>query len=248
MGMNIWTPDPKTVAGWLIEIPVRTPNLPANLWVHWSGMSFDWGGFPPVMHNGDWHDASGFALTSVPAGDSVLAGQANIGVAAAHREEQGLFDTDDWGMAMDAVAPLAGRVDGPGGVVFPFTMRTLGNCWPVGLTLTIDLLVLRTSLIPETPPPYGQRPKPSHWHDKILQRAKYADELKGLSDRAKTLQHMIADLDAALEQPSAFGVPRRSNVGLSLTLTSPPRPVWREPKPASVEPPPKPPRKPRKRN
>ena len=46
-----------------------------------------------------------------------------MGIAAAHREEQGLFDTDDWGMAINGVRSLPSRVDGPGYVSLPVSFR-----------------------------------------------------------------------------------------------------------------------------
>jgi hypothetical protein len=231
---NIWSPDPLPVVGWMIEVPIRTPDLPANLWVHWSGISKDWRGFPPDIKNGDWHNASGVLVAPVAAGDSVLAGQACMGIAAAHREEQGLFDTDDWGMAVNGVGSLPSRVDGPGNVILPVSFATLGNCWPVALALVIDLLVLRPSSVPLNPVPYGQRPKRESWRDKIAQRTKFIDQLKSDSDRAKVLQQLLAELNeaASVEEnkaAAASGLPRRAVVGLSMSLTSPIAPVWRPP-------------------
>ena len=186
--IQVWAPD-SNARDVLLEIPIRTPHSPANLWIHWSGLAADWAGFPPDVKTGDWHRAPGIVTVPVHAGDKVIAGQASVAISAAHREEQGLLRTDDWGMAIDSVVPISGHVEGPGTVVFAASFATLGNCWPVGVTLTIDLLVLRSSLLPITPPPYGDPPKPTPGvHDRVRDtiddRAAHVADFKRVNARA----------------------------------------------------------------
>ena len=46
----------KAGGGWLLEVPIRAPGLPVNLWVHWSGLAVNW---PPRFfgypQEGYWH-------------------------------------------------------------------------------------------------------------------------------------------------------------------------------------------------
>lgn len=159
-----WSPDAsRSAPGWVIEVPVRAADLPANLWLHWSGLTSNWGAFPEGTENADWHRKTLTVFTTLAPGDLALAGQASLAISSAHREEQGLVDTDDWGMAAaDWVAPLQAPVVGPNLVVFGGQISTRGKCWPVGISGTIDLLILRSSLVPAEPPVHGApRPKNS---------------------------------------------------------------------------------------
>jgi hypothetical protein len=219
---NIWTPDDSQAAP--LEIPIRTPHSPANLWVHWSGLCADWAGFPPTAKNGDWHRGPGLITAVVNAGDKVLAGQASLGLSSAHREEQGLFDTDDWGMAIDSVVPLTGTIEGPGAVSFAVSFATLGNCWPVGVALTVDLLILRSSLVPATPAPYGEPPKRvPRVRDRVDERAAFAAELERISARAVELKQLLETdrtQDVLPELRATIG-PNRSLMGISMALAAP---------------------------
>ena len=82
MAAHIWSPNPTAMEGWMIETPIRAKGSPANLWVHWAGLSADWDNFPPDVRNGDWHSAMGVMTVAVPAGDTVLAAQGSLGIAA----------------------------------------------------------------------------------------------------------------------------------------------------------------------
>jgi hypothetical protein len=225
--MPIWQPDNAAVEGWMIEVPVRSPNLPVNLWVHWSGLATNWAGFPPVLTDGDWHRVFGILTVPVPDGDTVLAGQGSLSIASAHREETSLFNTDDWGMALDSVGVLPSPVQGVGNVLLPTSFAVLGNCWPVAVALNVDLLVLRTSLIPATAQPYGQRPKPKL--DLTSDRAKLVTGLARVSQLSGKIKDLISQLDEAsaalqesLPEPlsPAPDLPRRSTVGLSFSAAS----------------------------
>jgi hypothetical protein len=242
---NFWVPDSTTIDGWMIETPIRSPDLPVNLWVHWSGISKDWGGFPPALTDGDWHDGSGVLVAPVALGDTVLAAQGAVGLAAAHREETSLFNTDNWGMAVDSVGRLQAPVVGQSSVVLALSLRTLGNCWPVALALTVDMLVLREALVPQTPLPYGQRPKPGRsLRDRIVQRETYLEELRSVSERRKVLKRLLKTLDqeAVEGPPPQLGLPRRATMGLTMSLTAPLAPARRPPEPQKP-----PPDKPRRR-
>ena len=238
---NFWVPDSTTIDGWMIETPIRSPDLPVNLWVHWSGISKDWGGFPPALTDGDWHDGSGVLVAPVPAGDTVLAAQGAVGLASAHREETLPGNTDDWGMAVDSVGRLPAPVVGQTSLVLALSLRSLGNCWPVALALTVDMLVLRESLVPQTPLPYGQRPKPGRGlTDRITQRDAYLEELRSVSERRKVLKHLLKALDReALDgPPPQLGLPRRATIGLTMSLTAPLTPARhpQQPDPARPRP------------
>jgi hypothetical protein len=237
--MPVWYPDPHPIDGWMTEVPIRSASLPANLWVHWSGICKDWEGFPQGTQNGDWHSAGGILTGAVAAGDTVVAGQASLSLAGAHREEQGLFDTDDWGMALDSVGRLAVPIVGPASAVFGIALRTRGLCWPVAVAATIDLLVLREALIPATPTPYGQRPPPRRivGRDKLVLHDAYTRELEGLSDRTKVLKQLLKELDdePAVAAPPT-GLPRRATMSLAMSLTSPLVPTCAPPKPPKEKP------------
>jgi len=120
------------------------------------------------------------------------------------------------------------------------------------VAVTVDMLVLRESLIPQTPLPYGQRPKPGiRLRDKILLRETYLEELRGVTARRKVLKRLLKALDEeTLEaEPPPPGLPRPASTGLTLTMTTPLVPVRRRPAPGAETPPPERPRpdKPRRR-
>ena len=228
----LWAPDANPIEGWLIETPIRSATTPANLWVHWAGIAKNWGGFPPVLTDGDWHDASGYLMASVPLGDVVLRAQGAMGLAGAQREIATLFNTDDWGMAVDSVQAVNGPIVGNEGVLLPVSMRTLGRCWPTALTLTIDMLVLREALIPQTPLPYGERPKPRmRFSDRLKERDGVIASLLSLSSQKAALKTRLKALDQEIaaepDPPSSPppnlspSLPRRATMGLSLSMTPP---------------------------
>ncbi len=228
--MPIWQPDSNAVDGWVIEVPVRSPTLPVNLWIHWSGISADWSGFPPVLTDGHWHDLPGILTAPVSAGDKVLAGQGSMSIASAHREETSIGNTDDWGMALDSVGFLTAPVEGPGTVALPVRIATLGNCFPVAVAITVDLLVLRTSLIPATPAPYGQRPKPNPFAGLVKDRIKDAViQLARVSQLAGEMKELLSHLEQTSGAPlkpidevtPPLGLPRRMQVGLSAAFPTP---------------------------
>lgn len=246
--MPIWQPDSNSVDGWVIEVPVRSPDLPINLWIHWSGLSADWSGFPPVQTDGHWHDLPGILTAPVSAGDKVLAGQGSMSIASAHREETSIGNTDDWGMAIDSVGWLTAPVEGPGTVILPIRIATLGNCFPVAVALTVDLLVLRTSLIPATPLPYGQRPKPDPFAGLFKDRIKDVITSKSLSRLAGQMKDVLSELEqtseallrASLPDPRPLGMPYRMQVGLSVSSAAPvqaERSVTKDPAPEPKSPP-----------
>jgi hypothetical protein len=145
---------PTNVVGFVLEIPIRGVGIPANLWVHWAGNCTFPGGFPPLLTDSDWHPMDSYVITAVADTDVVLAGQASVELSWAHREETSAFNTDNWGMAFDSLPANAG-------VVFPLSVSTRGNCFPIGAAARVDLLVMRPSLIPPVPPPYGTYPNKS---------------------------------------------------------------------------------------
>ena len=108
-------------------------------------------------------------------------------------------------------------------------MATLGNCWPVGVAITIDLLVLRTALIPATPRSYGEHPKRPVWRERIVQRVAHIDSLRGREERVQVLQQLAEEMQTESEQtPPATFLPRRTSMGLSIDLKAPLTPRRRE--------------------
>jgi hypothetical protein len=193
----------------------------------------DWSAFPPFFTDSEWHDQYGLLVAAVPAGDTVLAGQGSVSIATAHREETSLGNTDDWGMAMDSVGGLPGPVEGVNSVALQVRFSTLGNCFPVSVALTIDLLVLRTSLIPATAAPYGQRPKPNRFgglpSDAIKavddNRLKLIDDLQHVNHLAGKIKNLLLQMEetsddlmkSALRSAQPVASPRRATVGLSFS-------------------------------
>ena len=236
--MTVGSPDPTAVEGWWVETPIRAQGSPANLWVHIAGLSTDWAGFPTNASD-EWRTFPGIVTVDIPAGDTVLAGQGSLGISGAHRQRQDLLDTDDWGMALDNVASLRGRFDGPGTLALQAQFRTLGACWPVGVAVTVDLLVLRPSLIPATPLPYGQRPPRNRLLDQVAKQRAYMEELASLSARTKVLKSLLReglrDEGAAVfDKPPREPVPSRglgrgATVGLTMTLSGSSTPSDRPP-------------------
>ena len=202
--MTIWMPDASAVGkaygGWLLEVPIRAPGLPVNLWVHWSGLTVNW---PPFFfgstQNGDWNRERGIVSTQVAEGDVALAGQATLGLSAVRRNTQGLFDTDDWGAScIDWLDPLPAPVAGPNWAVFAGQMAHRGKAWPGGISGTIDLLVLRTSLIPAVPPVHGATP-PAHQQ----LGASTVMKADALNDTRAALRRQLTELLATLETDTA---------------------------------------------
>jgi hypothetical protein len=236
-----WLPDPKTVAGGYLEIPVRAPGLPANLWVHWARNIDYWAGFPPSLTSGDWHRFPVPMIAPVSTGDTVLAGQASVAISIAHREETGpLGRTDNWGMAVDSVAPLTSPVVGPAWVIFPASFAYLGNCWPAGIWLNIDLLVLRESLIPPVPPPYGTPRRLG----RAGQLAHLEADLSQLAHRLATLRERTDELEVAvdIESRSPGARLQSATFGTSSVLPKPPfiqltRTALPQPPPTTTQPP-----------
>jgi hypothetical protein len=156
----IWVPITSDSA-WL-TMPARSPNGPSNLWLHLSGLTANWQDLSASdANNSDWKDISGPLAINVQSGDTVLAAQAVVSLASAQRETNSAFEfaqTDHWGMAVDGVRPFIGSFDGGGAMSLPVSMRFMGRCFPQALAYSIDLLVVRAALLPETPRPYGERP------------------------------------------------------------------------------------------
>src|SRR5450755_2745265 len=190
----------KAGGGWLLEVPIRAPGLPVNLWVHWSGLAVNW---PPRFfgypQEGDWHRERATVSTQVAEGDVALAGQATLGLSAVRRDTQGLLDTDDWGVScIDWLDPLPAPVVGPNYAVFSGQMAHRGRAWPGGISLTIDLLVVRKSLIPAVPPVHGATP-PAH-QQLGASTVKKAD---AVNDTRAALRRQLTELLATLETVTA---------------------------------------------
>lgn len=202
--MTYWMPDAsaatKAGGGWLLEVPIRAPGLPVNLWVHWSGLTVNWpANFFGYFQNGDWDRERATVITQVAEGDVALAGQATLGLSAVRRDTQGLLETDDWGVScIDSLDPLPAPVVGPNWAVFSWQMAHRGRAWPGGISGTIDLLVVRKSLIPAVPPVHGATP-PAH-QQLGASTVKKAD---ALNDTRAALRRQLTELLATLETDTA---------------------------------------------
>jgi hypothetical protein len=157
--LSLWSPDANPP---MLEIPVRAPGLPVNLWLHQEFIveNFsEWQNFLDSDHNASFkREVDPIIVAPLAVGDTALVGQATVSLAQIRRVEQGVFDTDDWGVSMaDWVMPLAAPVVGPATPVFHCQAVSRGKSLAVGATITVDLLVVRASLLraPPTDPGPG---------------------------------------------------------------------------------------------
>jgi hypothetical protein len=105
----------------------------------------------------------------------------------------------------------------------PVQLAVMGLCWPVAVALVLDLLVLRTSMIPPVAAPYGQRPTPT---PRSSDRVKLVDDLRRVDRLAGEIKEVLSHLEAtsaAVPQPvrqaatAAPGLPRRVSIELSVS-------------------------------
>jgi len=196
---GVWSPSQPVIAGWKLEVPARAPGLAANLWVHFAGNTSDSAGFPPVLSDAEWHRGPLYAYVPVAPNDTVLAGLASVAIAGAKREETGLFNSDDWGLAVESLAPLQTPIVGPTTAVFVGQMATLGNCWPVGLWLVADLLVLRSSIVPAVPPVHGTYPKVPGYMRPFGSLRDLAGQLVHLANQqSDVLRKLVTEIEAGV--------------------------------------------------
>jgi hypothetical protein len=193
-GWNIWLPS--SAVGTTLEIPARAPGLPANLWIHVAVDTTNWGGFPQGTANSDWKRSIVTVELNVEPGDTPVASVCCMGLAGVRREEQGLFDSDDWGVALDSLGPA-----GPAALSFFGDFAVAGKSWAGGIWVLADILVLRPSLIPPVPLPYGtysQSSNPFTWHpDKYVHLVK---NIKGLTnDQMTELRRLNGELQSLLD-------------------------------------------------
>jgi hypothetical protein len=202
--MTNWMPDAnaatKAGGGWLLEVPIRASGLPVNLWVHWSGLTANW---PPYFfggtQNSDWDRETTTVMAPIAEGDVAVAGQATLGLSAVRREEQGFLDTDDWGVScIDSLDPLQAPVVGPNWAVFSWRMAHRGKAFPGGISGTIDLLVLRKSLIPAVPLVHGAPPRV---HPQMS--ASTIKKTDAVNDTRAALRRQLFELLAAIETDTA---------------------------------------------
>ena len=183
--------------GTSIQIPARAPGLPANLWIHYAFNQTDWSDFPSNgKSRSDWSRTTVMGGVGVEPGDIPVASLCCLGIAGIQRETQGIFDTDDWGVAFDTFAPSA-----PASLQFVGEMATSGKCWPGGIWVAADVLVLRPSLIPAVPVPYGTYPAPSSrlkWgFEAYIALVRKFPHLTG--DERKQLRQMNIELEELLD-------------------------------------------------
>ena len=120
-GWNVWTTV--ETMGTSIQIPARAPGLPANLWIHYAFNQTDWSDFPSNGElRSDWSRTTVMGGVGVEPGDIPVASLCCLGIAGIQRETQGIFDTDDWGVAFDTFAPSA-----PASLQFVGEMATSGK-------------------------------------------------------------------------------------------------------------------------
>ena len=194
-GWNVWTTV--ETMGTSIQIPARAPGLPANLWIHYAFNQTDWSDFPSNGElRSDWSRTTVMGGVGVEPGDIPVASLCCLGIAGIQRETQGIFDTDDWGVAFDTFAPSA-----PASLQFVGEMATSGKCWPGGIWVAADVLVLRPSLIPAVPVPYGTYPAPSSrlkWgFEAYIALVRKFPHLTG--DERKQLRQMNIELEELLD-------------------------------------------------
>jgi hypothetical protein len=211
-GWNVWTTV--ETMGTSIQIPARAPGLPANLWIHYAFNQTDWGGFPSNGESrSDWSRTTIMGGVGVEPGDIPVASLCCLGIAGIQRETQGIFDTDDWGVAFDTFAPSA-----PASLQFVGEMATSGKCWPGGIWVAVDVLVLRPSLIPAVPVPYGTYPAPSNrlkWpFETYIALVRNFPRLTG--DERKQLRRMNIELEELMDaDDQALAEPEKTAVKLA---------------------------------
>lgn len=236
----LYTPSGSSLPISSVEIPVRSPTLPINLWIRTSWIGADWSDFPSDTRNANWRGMPTTIYQQISAGDTVLAGQATVSVAAVKREEQGIFDTDDWGVAFDELAPLAQPVEGPGIVQFLGHGAILGKSWPTGVAITTDLLVLRSSLIPAKAPPYGHRAKTIEISDVIRDHPNVTESLRQLNADLKNVVDWLdskrGDFRPVSKPPEQPIMPPKVIFGPQETTLKYCRPNESEPPPATKSP------------
>jgi hypothetical protein len=218
-GWDIWVPP--STAGTSIEIPARAPGSPANLWIHFAMNATEWSGFPSEgVSQGDWSRSTIMAEVFVEPGDIPVASVCCIGLAGIHREQQGIFDSSTWGAALDSMAPVA-----PGALQFSGGFATAGKSWPGGIWLLADVLVLRPSLIPPVPLPYGTYPPPSpHWiwpfqkYVQLIGNIQHltSDQLTLLRRLNLELQDLLASYDLRKTEASQRPVTRPAKLSLKI--------------------------------
>lgn len=226
MGWTIWVP-PATMSattGTSIEIPVRAPGLPANLWIHFAVDQTDWGGFPSEgVSQGDWTRSTIIGEVPLESGDIPVASLGCIGLAGIRRETQGIFDSSVWGVALDSFAPTS-----PGALSFSGDFARAGKSWPGGIWLLADVLVLRPSLIPPVPIPYGTYPPPSHhWNWQVEKYINLVRNIQHLtSDQMMLLRRLNIELQELLvsddsEKTDVSQRPKIKAAKLSLRMITP---------------------------
>lgn len=191
--MNIFVSE---AIGQSIEVPVRAPGSPANLWIHFAFNATNWSGAPIGPVESDWRRQTLMAPLALEPGDVPIASLGCVGVAGIQRDTQGLGNTDDWGVAFDTFAATP-----PALLEFFGDMAVLGHCWPYGLWVSFDVLVLRPSLIPAVPVPYGTYPAPSNrfkWSfETYINLVRKFPRLTG--DERKQLRQMTIELEDLLD-------------------------------------------------
>ena len=192
-GWNIWAPS--SVTGTMIEIPARAPGLAANLWIHVGLNTTDWVDLSSLgTVEANWNRTTLFATVGVEPGDIPVASVGCIGLAGIQRQEQGIFDSDTWGLALDSLAPSS-----PGSLEFVGDLATAGLSWPGGIWFLADILVLRASLIPPVPVPYGTYPPPSHHWKWLEEYVSLVRDLRNLTrDQLILLRRLNTELGEAL--------------------------------------------------
>lgn len=203
MGFNIWIPPANT--GTMIEIPVRAPGLPANLWIHIAANETDWNGFPSEgVSEGDWKRATIMAEVTLEPGDTPVASLGCIGLAGIHRETQDIFDSSVWGLALDSFSPL-----GKASLTFSGDFATAGKSWPGGIWFLADILALRPSQIQPIPAPYGSYPTPSQMKFPFGQ---YLQLVRTIRQLTKDQMMLLRRLNGELQEVLASSDPQKTDV------------------------------------
>jgi hypothetical protein len=191
-----WYIDESEATGQSIEIPARAPGSPANLWIHFAFNSTNWSGAPTAPQPSDWRRQQLTGILNLEPGDIPITSLGCVGVAGIQRDTQGLGNTDNWGVAFDTFAATP-----PGLLHFAGDMAVLGHCWPYNLWLSFDVLVLRPSLIPPVPIPYGTYPtRKSRWDWPVQTYIGLVSNIAHLTgDQRKELRRMNRELEELLD-------------------------------------------------
>lgn len=142
-----------------VGVPVQGSNSPANFYLNVTVLvKADMG---DLGYSSDWQDVyAAIPVTMFEASDVLIDVAPGFLLGGIERQETGLFESDDWGLALDQapgrpprVVPPAVGVDAwwqdtvdPRTLMLTYRVRNVGQCQIPDVCLSIDALVYRPSL------------------------------------------------------------------------------------------------------